>query len=44
MKNILFIALVFISELISAQENKFADNIDFNGYVQIRGISNFDGD
>ncbi len=42
MKNILFIALVFISELISAQENKFADNIDFNGYVQIRGISNFD--
>ncbi len=42
MRSVLFIALVFISELISAQENKFAKNIDFDGYVQIRGISNFD--
>ncbi len=42
MRSILFIALVFISGLIFAQENKFAENVDFNGYIQIRGISNFD--
>jgi len=42
MKRVLFITLFFISELISAQENKFAENIDFNGYIQIRGVSNFD--
>jgi len=42
MRNFLFIALAFIPGLISAQENKFAKNIDFNGYIQIRGVSNFD--
>ena len=42
MKNTLFIILIFISKLISAQENKFADNTDFNGYIQIRSVSNFD--
>ncbi len=42
MKSILFIALAFISGLVSAQENTFTENIDFNGYIQIRGISNFD--
>jgi len=42
MKSILFIALAFISGLISAQENTFTENIDFNGYIQIRGVSNFD--
>ena len=42
MRSVLFIALVFISGLIFAQENKFAENVDFNGYIQIRGISNFD--
>ena len=42
MKNIILIVLIFISKLISAQENKFADNTEFNGYIQIRGITNFD--
>jgi len=42
MKNILFIILILFSKSGSAQENKFTDNIDFNGYTQVRGISNFD--
>jgi len=42
MKNILLIALIFIPKLLYAQECEFADNIDFNGYIQIRSISDFD--
>ncbi len=42
MRNILFISLIFITNIIFAQENKFANDINFNGYIQIRGISNFD--
>jgi len=40
-KYILFIGLIFIPPLASAQENSFANAPDFNGYIQIRGTSNF---
>ena len=42
MKTTLFILLIFIANHTFAQENKFENNIDFNGYIQLRGRSNLD--
>ncbi|NOZ46339.1 MAG: hypothetical protein GXO79_06115 [Chlorobi bacterium] len=42
MKPTLFILFIFIANQTFTQETKLANNIDFNGYIQIRGISNFD--
>ena len=41
-KTVLFILLTFIVNQLFSQEIKSVKNVDFNGYIQIRGISNFD--
>jgi hypothetical protein len=42
MKTILFILLLSFTSQVFSQETDIIKNIDFNGYIQIRGISNFD--
>jgi hypothetical protein len=42
MRILSIIILLSLASLTKAQESKFANKVDFNGYIQIRGISNFD--
>jgi len=37
-----FVLLFFVVNRVFSQDLNFKKNIDFNGYIQIRGISNFD--
>ena len=42
-RNAIFVVLmIFMAKVGIAQQNGFGKNIDFNGYIQIRGTSNFD--
>lgn len=42
MKKILLILLIFILNIVFFEEIKASDYFDFNGYIQLRGISDFD--
>lgn len=40
--NVLFLLILLSFIQVSGQENKILNSFDFNGYMQIRGMSNFD--
>ncbi|RLD85802.1 MAG: hypothetical protein DRJ09_12470 [Bacteroidetes bacterium] len=41
-KAVLFLLFVLVANQFFAQETKLSQSIDFNGYIQLRGITDFD--